>query len=64
MSAKEIAARFDMPVSTVYWLADAGQIPYVDARKPYHSRRRLLFDPAKVSAALEHRLLTGQPQGE
>jgi hypothetical protein len=56
VSAKEIAARFNMPVSTVYWMADTGRIPFVNEGKPYYHRRRLLFDPVKVQAAL----LTGQ----
>lgn len=59
VSAKEIAARFDMPVSTVYWLADTGRIPFVNEGKPYYRRRKLLFDPVKVQAAL-----SGQPPAD
>ena len=53
MSAQEIARRFELPVSTVYWLADTGKLPFVDQRKAHYQRRRLRFDVEQVRSALD-----------
>lgn len=65
VSAQEIVKRFGIPRSTLYYLAEAGKIPYhVAPRQPWHQRRHLLFNPEEVKAALDGLAADGNPPAE
>ena len=53
MGAKEIVERFAIPRHVLYRLVNSGAIPAHEApREFWHQRRRLLFDPDEVAAAI------------
>lgn len=55
VTAKVIAAEFDIPRSTLYRMVDEGRIPAHDVTKPWHKRRQLQFKVSEVRQAIEER---------
>ena len=56
VTAGVIAKRFNLPRYVVYKLVEDGAIPYEESPAPFWDktkRRRLLFNPADVDAALK-----------
>lgn len=52
VTATVISREFNIPIATVYRMAEKGRLPYVDATKDYHERRRYLFNRDEVRKAL------------
>jgi predicted site-specific integrase-resolvase len=52
VTATVISREFSIPVATVYRMASKGRIPFVDATKDYHERKRYLFNREEVRKAL------------
>lgn len=54
VSAKEICDRHHLPRHILYGLVDRKEVPaHEQPREFYHKRRRLLFRPSEVDAALK-----------
>jgi hypothetical protein len=52
VTATVISREFSIPIATVYRMASRGRIPFVDATKDYHERKRYLFNREAVRKAL------------
>ena len=52
VTATVISREFQIPVATVYRMAEKGRLPFVDATKDYHERKHYLFNREAVREAL------------
>jgi predicted DNA-binding transcriptional regulator AlpA len=54
VTASVVSRHFGIPVSTLYYLANSGQVPYHELPpKPWVKRRQLRFKLSEVRAALD-----------
>jgi excisionase family DNA binding protein len=53
VTATVISREFGIPVATIYRMVERKRLPFVDATKPWHERRRYLFSRDAVRKAIQ-----------